>query len=80
MKICEKSEFEKIHREGKKNKEKVMGRLLCLLALTNLPFLLLVRSLVDSLRVSFWPTFSNQKAVFLLLDPLPLALAWDMGI
>ena len=79
VKTCEKSEFEKIHGEAKMNRAKGHGQFALFIIFDNLPSLLLVRSLVNSLRVSSWPTFSSWKSLFLLLDPLS-SLAWGMGI
>lgn len=75
VKICNESEFEKTDGEGERGKENKRSRACCFVIFDSLPFLLLVRSLVASLRVSSWPTFSNQKSLFLLLDPLPLSLS-----
>ena len=75
MKIYEESEFEKTHGEGERGKENKRSQAGCFVIFDSLPFLLLVRSLVASLWVSSWPTFNNQKSLFLFLDPLPLSLS-----
>lgn len=79
VKIYE-NEFERIHGEGKRAKQSKRSWTCCFFIIFyNLPSFLLVSSLVDSLKVSSWPTFSNWKPLFLLLDPLPFLLVWDMG-
>lgn len=49
VKICEESEFERIQGEGKMSGKKGHGQFALFIIFDNLPSLLLVRSLVDSL-------------------------------
>lgn len=80
VKIYEENEFERMHGEGKRAKDSKRSRTCCFFIIFyNLPSFLLLSSLVDSLKVSSWPTFSNWKPLFLFLDPLPFLLAWDVG-